>query len=295
MVGVSIYLNGKFYADRDKATISVYDHGFLYGDGIFEGIRVYNGRVFKLDEHIRRLYLSAISIFLHIPITQEKMRQLVVETCRRSGLKDIYIRLVVSRGQGDFGLDPRKCLSPTILIVADKIALYPPEKYKKGLKVMTSSIRRNRPDTINAQIKSLNYLNNILAKIETFKYGADEAVMLNDEGYVSEATADNIFILKNGKLYTPPAYLGILEGITRATVMEIAVKMGYKVLENPFTVHDIYTSDECFLTGSGAELIPVIEIDDRLVGDGKPGKNFLKLMTAYQKMTHSQGTPIYKK
>ncbi|MFA5793787.1 MAG: branched-chain-amino-acid transaminase [Candidatus Brocadiia bacterium] len=294
MAGVSIYLNGKFYTDRDQATVSVYDHGFLYGDGIFEGIRVYNGRVFKLEEHIKRLYLSARSILLKIPIPQEKMRQLVVETCHRSGLKDIYIRLVVSRGKGDFGLDPRKCPVPTILIMADKIALYPPEKYKQGLKVMTSSIRRNRPDTVNSQVKSLNYLNNIMAKIETFKYGADEAIMLNDEGYVSEATADNIFILKNGKLYTPPAYLGILEGITRATVMEIAAKMGYETIETPFTVHDIYTSDECFLTGTGAELIPVIEIDERSVGDGKPGKHFLKLMTAYQKMTHSQGTPVYK-
>lgn len=294
-MGVSICVNGKFYTDRNKATVSVYDHGFLYGDGVFEGIRVYNGRIFKLDDHIKRLYHSAISIFLKIPIPQAKMKQLLIETCRRSGLKDIYVRLVVSRGPGDFGLDPRKCFAPTILIIADQIALYPPEKYKNGLKVMTSSVRRNRPDTVNAQIKSLNYLNNILAKIETFKYGADEAIMLNDEGYVSEATADNIFIIKNSrKLYTPPAYLGILEGITRGTVMGIAEKMGYKVIEEPFTVHDIYTAEECFLTGSGAELIPVIEIDERPVGDGKPGKHFLKLLAAYQKMTHSDGTPIYK-
>ncbi|MBI4713408.1 MAG: branched-chain-amino-acid transaminase [Planctomycetes bacterium] len=294
-MGVSIYLNGKFITDRNKAMISAYDHGFLYGDGVFEGIRVYNGRAFKLEEHIKRLYHSAISIFMKIPMPQSKMTELVIATCRRTGLKDIYVRLIVSRGHGDFGLDPRKCSKPTILIMADKIELYPPKKYQTGLKVMTSCIRRNRPDCMNSQIKSLNYLNNILAKVETFKYGADEAIMLNDEGYVSEATADNIFILKNNhKIYTPPAYLGILEGITRGTVMELAKQMDYEVIEEPFTVHDIYTANECFLTGSGAELIPVIEIDERTIGDGKPGHHFKRLLAAYKDLTRNEGTPIYE-
>jgi branched-chain amino acid aminotransferase len=292
-MGLCIYLNGKFYASRDKALISVYDHGFLYGDGVFEGIRVYNSRIFKLKEHIKRLYQSAISILLTIPIPAEKMEKLVIDTCRRSGLKDIYVRLVVSRGMGDLGLDPRKCPSPTIVIMADKISLYPPEKYLNGIKVISSAIRRNRPDCINSQIKSLNYLNNILAKIETFRYGADEAIMLNDEGYVSEATADNIFILKNSnKLYTPPAYLGILEGITRYCVIDLAKKMDYTVIEEPFTLHDIYTAEECFLTGTGAELIPVIEIDERLIGAGKPGKHFKRLLAAYQKLTQTEGVKI---
>jgi len=292
-MGLCIYLNGKFHTKREEATVSVYDHGFLYGDGVFEGIRVYDGKIFKLHEHIKRLYQSAISIMLKIPLSQQKMKELVLETCRKTELNDIYIRLVVSRGPGDLGLDPRKCSEPTIVIMADKIALYPPEKYQTGIKVISSATRRNRPDTLNSQIKSLNYLNNILAKLETFSYGADEAIMLNDEGYVSEATADNVFIVKNShKLYTPPAYLGILEGITRGCVIEIAKKMDYQVIEEPFTVHDIYTSEECFLTGSGAELIPVIEIDDRAIGDGKPGKHFKKLLDAYQKMTHSEGVPI---
>ncbi|MFH0887843.1 MAG: branched-chain-amino-acid transaminase [Planctomycetota bacterium] len=293
-MGLCIYLNGEFHTGREQAVVSVYDHGFLYGDGIFEGIRAYNGRIFKLQEHIKRLYQSALSIMLTIPFGPEEMEKLVVETCRKTGLNDLYIRLVVSRGVGDLGLDPRKCLKPTVVIMADKIALYPPEKYKSGISVITSSIRRNRPDTLNPQIKSLNYLNNILAKTETFKYGADEAIMLNDEGYVSEATADNVFIMKNShKLFTPPAYLGILEGITRGCVIDIAKNMGYKVIEEPFTVHDIYTCEECFLTGSGAELIPVVEIDDRVIGNGQPGKHFNKLLSDYQKLTQTEGVKIY--
>lgn len=293
MAGTCIYLNGKFYTNRDDAMISVFDHGFLYGDGVFEGIRVYNGQVFKLREHIKRLYESAVSILLAIPHPPEELEKLVIETCRKSKLKDIYIRLVVSRGVGDLGLDPRKCCKATVVIMADKIALYPPEKYAKGITVITSSIRRNRPDTLNSQVKSLNYLNNILAKIETFRYGADESIMLNDEGYVSEATADNVFIIKNTKLYTPPAYLGLLAGITRGCVMTIAQKLGFEVIEAPFTVHDIFTCDECFLTGSGAELIPVIEIDERIIGDGKPGKHFKKLLEAYRQLTTEDGVSIY--
>lgn len=292
-MGTCIYLNGKYFSKPEEATVSVYDHGFLYGDGVFEGIRAYNGRIFKLKEHLERLYRSAIAIRLTIPVSIEEMEKLVVETCRRTGMKDIYIRLVVCRGIGDLGLDPRKCPKPTLIIAADEITLYPKEKYEKGLKVVTTSTRRNRPDCINSQIKSLNYLNNILAKIETFKSGADEGIMLNDTGYVCEGTADNIFIIRNGKkLITPPSYLGLLEGITRDTVMELGREMGYEVLEGTFTVSEIYTAQECFLTGTGAELIPVIEIDSRPVGDGKPGKHFKKLYEAYQKLTHSQGTKI---
>ncbi|MBI4834766.1 MAG: branched-chain-amino-acid transaminase [Planctomycetes bacterium] len=293
-MGISIYLNGKYVAKREDAIITAYDHGFLYGDGIFEGIRAYNGRVFKLHEHIVRLFHSANSLMINIPMTIEEMEKAVVETCRRSGEKDIYIRLVVSRGAGDFGLDPRKCNKPTIVIMADKIALYAKEKYEKGLVVVTCATRRNRPDCINSQIKSLNYLNNVLAKIETVKYGADEGIMLNDAGYVCEATADNIFIIKNGKkLMTPPAYLGLLEGITRNTVMVLAKDLGYEVVEMPFTMHEVYASTECFLTGSGAELIPVIDVDGRPIGSGKPGKYFKELHSAYQKLTHSQGVEIY--
>ncbi|MFH1422441.1 MAG: branched-chain-amino-acid transaminase [Planctomycetota bacterium] len=293
-MGTCIYLNGKFISDSKDALISVLDHGFLYGDGIFEGIRMYNGRIFKLDEHIKRLYDSAKSIYLNIAVPPEEMTKLVIETCRKTELKDSYIRLVISRGVGDLGLDPRKCPKPTLVIIADKIALYPPEKYLSGIKVITASTRRNRPDSLSPQVKSLNYLNNILAKIESFRVSADEVVMLNDEGYVSEATADNIFILKNGKIYTPPSYLGILEGITRCTVIDLAKELGYEVKETPFTLHDIYSCDECFLTGTGAELIPVVEIDGRQVGDGKPAEHFKKLLDVYKNLTHSTGTPVYE-
>lgn len=293
-MGLVVCVNGEFYTKREDAKICVYDHGFLYGDGVFEGIRVYNGRVFRLDEHIERLYISAKSIMLTIPISPEEMKRVTIETARKTGFKDVYIRLVVSRGIGDLGLDPRKCSKPSIVIIADAIALYPKEKYEQGIKVVTCSTRRTRPDSLNCEIKSLNYLNNILAKIETVHYGADEGIMLNDSGYVTEATADNVFIYQKGKLITPPAFIGILEGITRNTVIEIAKKIGHKVVEMPFSVHDIYGSDECFLTGSGAELIPVIEIDARSIGDGKPGKHFKKLLEAYQELTRTTGTPLYE-
>ncbi len=292
-MSLCIYVNGKFFSKREDATVCVYDHGLLYGDGIFEGIRVYNGRVFKLDEHLARLYESAKSILLAIPISAGEMRDAVVETVKRTGLKEAYIRLVVTRGVGDLGLDPRKCAKPTIIIIVDQIALYPKEKYEKGLKVVTCCTRRNRPDSLNSEIKSLNYLNNILAKIETFRVGAEEGIMLNDSGYVSEATADNIFIFKHGRLTTPPAFMGLLEGITRNTVIDIAKGMGYKVLEMPFSINDIYSADECFLTGTGAELIPVVEVDGRPVGDGKPGANFLKLLDRYREITRTEGVPVY--
>lgn len=295
-MGICVYINGKFITNREEVLISAYDHGFLYGDGVFEGIRAYNGRIFKLREHIVRLYNSANSLMINIPLSQEEMEKAVIETCRRTGMMNIYIRLIVTRGVGDFGIDPRKCPKPSIIIMADEIQLYPKEKYEEGLKVVTCSTRRNRPDCINSQIKSLNYLNNILGKIETIKYGADEGIMLNDAGYVCEATADNIFIIKNSnRIFTPPPYLGLLEGITRNTVIELARNMGYEVIEMPFTMTEVYTAQECFLTGTGAELVPVIEADGRIIGNGKPGPHFKKILAAYQKLTQTEGVEIYPK
>lgn len=294
-MGTCIYLNGKYVTKREEAVISVYDHGFLYGDGVFEGIRVYNGRIFRLKEHLERLYRSAAGLALVIPISIDKMEKLAMETCRRTGMKNLYIRLVVSRGVGDLGLDPRKCKVPSIIIMADEITLYPKEKYKRGLKMITTATRRNRLDCINGQMKSLNYLNNILAKIETFQSKADEGLMLTTEGYVCEATADNVFIIKSdGKVYTPPVYIGILEGITRNATIEVARQLGYEVIETRFTLTEVYASQECFLTGTGAELIPVIEVDSRPIGHGKPGRHFKKLLKGYRKLTQTEGVEIYK-
>lgn len=230
-MGLCIYANEKYFNKKEEAVVSVYDHGFLYGDGVFEGIRSYNRRIFRLKQHIDRLYESARSIKLEIPMSQAEMMATHIETVRRTGLADCYIRTVVSRGVGDLGLNPKKCPKPSIFIIADAISLYPEEKYKIGLKLVTVSTRRNRPDTLNARIKSLNYLNNILARIEADLSNADEGLMLNDEGYVSEATADNIFMIKGDELATPPPYMGILEGITRAAIMEIAPQVGLKSVE----------------------------------------------------------------
>lgn len=287
-----VYLNGEF-VPKDAACISVFDHGFLYGDGIFEGIRAYNGRVFKLDEHLDRLYESAHSLLLDIPLSKEEMREAVLETCRRNGLRDCYIRLVVSRGPGDLGLDPRKCRKATVVIIADSIQLYPQELYTKGLKVMTVPTRRNGPETVNPRIKSLNYLNNILAKIEANLCGYAEVIMLNHEGYVVECTGDNIFIVKAGILVTPPSYVGILEGITRNTVMELASARGIPVAEKVFTRHDLFNADECFLTGTAAEIIPVVEADGRRIGNGLPGAMTTMLIEAFREYALSNGVPIY--
>lgn len=287
-----VYVNGEFFP-KEAASVSVFDHGFLYGDGIFEGIRAYNGRVFKLDEHLDRLYESAHSLLLDIPLSKEQMREAVLETCRRNGLRDCYIRLVVSRGPGDLGLDPRKCRKATVVIIADSIQLYPQELYTKGLKVMTVPTRRNGPETVNPRIKSLNYLNNILAKIEANLCGYAEVIMLNHEGYVVECTGDNIFIVKNGALLTPPSYVGILEGITRNTVMELASARGIQVAERVFTRHDLFNADECFLTGTAAEIIPVVEADGRRIGNGLPGKVTTMLIEVFREYAMSNGVPIY--
>lgn len=292
-MSIQVYIDGKYYAKED-AKISVFDHGFLYGDGVFEGIRAYNGRVWKLDEHLERLYASAKSLALEIPVSIKEMEGIVVETCRRNDLKDAYIRLVVSRGYGDLGLDPRKCPKPTIVCIADSISLYPAEVYTQGMKVISVSTRRNPVDTLSPQIKSLNYLTGILAKISAVNLGYPEVVMLNKEGYVTEGTGDNIFIIKKGKIITPPAYLGILPGITRNYVMELARSLGYQVEEGVFTLHDLYTADECFLTGTAAEVVPVIQADGRSIGDGKPGAITWKLIGAFREATQTQGTPIFR-
>ncbi|MDD2654923.1 MAG: branched-chain-amino-acid transaminase [Candidatus Omnitrophica bacterium] len=286
---MKIYINGKFY-DRENAKISVFDHGFLYGDGVFEGIRSYNRLVFKLEEHIDRLFESAKSIMLKMPLTKEALIKAVTMTLKENNLKDAYIRLVVTRGEGDLGLDPRKCTGKsTVIIIADKIILYPEKFYKEGLKIITVPTVRNLPEALNPQIKSLNYLNNILAKIEAANAGFDEAIMLDSLGYVAECTGDNIFIVKNNHLYTPPQCMGSLRGITRDAVLEIAKRDRMQVHEHVITRHEVYISDECFLTGTAAEIIPVVAVDGRIIGTGKPGKVTMSLIKKFKELTRREG------
>ncbi len=286
---MKIYINGKFY-DKNAAKISVFDHGLLYGDGVFEGIRSYNRLVFKLKEHIDRLFESAHSIMLTIPFSKDKMINAVVETLKANGLDDAYIRLVVTRGEGDLGLDPRKCRGgATVIIIADKISLYPEKFYKEGLSIITVPTIRNLPEAVNPQIKSLNYLNNILAKIEAANSGSEEAIMLDSLGYVAECTGDNIFIVKNKHLYTPPQCMGTLRGITRDAVIEIAEKNNIAAHEHVLTRHELFISDECFLTGTAAEIIPVVKVDGRVIGTGKPGEVTLKLMKKFKEITKKAG------
>lgn len=286
-----IYCDGKYVAGED-AKISVFDHGFLYGDGVFEGIRAYNGKVFKLKEHIVRLYESADVILLKIGVSREEMMDIVLETIRKNNLTDAYVRLIVSRGVGDLGLDPRKCPKSQIFCIAGSITLFPQAMYDKGLEIVTVLTRRNNSNALNPRIKSLNYLNNILAKIEANRAGVMEALMLNQEGYVCEGTADNVFIVKDGVLKTPPIYAGILKGITRDAVIELAKKEGIAVAEDLFTLYDVYTADECFLTGTAAELIPIICVDSRPIGDGQPGPMFKKLLDKFRHLTQTEGTSL---
>ena len=288
-----IYLNGQ-YVPEEEAKISVFDHGFLYGDGVFEGIRSYKGRVFRLDEHLVRFYDSAKSILLTIPESYEEMKEAILQTIRANKLQDAYIRAVVSRGKGDLGLDPRKCEKPTTVIIASSISLYPQELYEKGLSVITVATRRNAPDALDPQIKSLNYLNNILVKIEANRAGVMEAVMLNAQGYIAEGTGDNIFIVKKKQVITPPSYVGALPGITREVIMELAAAAGYTVLERPFTRHELYVADECFLTGTAAEVIPVIEVDGRQIGDGQPGAVTRDLIARFRAVVGTEGEPVYQ-
>src|SRR5215831_12579650 len=265
-----IYINGKLY-DKNDAKISVYDHGLLYGDGVFEGIRVYNGKVFRLKEHIDRLYESALSIWLEIPLTREQMTEAVNHTVKLNNKKEGYIRLVVTRGAGSLGLDPRKTTDPQVIIIVDDIALYPPELYEYGLEIVTAATIRNHPNAVNPRIKSLNYLNNILAKIEGIRAGCVEALMLNHKGEVAECTGDNIFVVKRGVLLTPPVDAGILEGVSRAAVIELARADNIPVRETALLRHDVYAADECFLTGTAAEVVPIIKCDKRVIGTGRPG------------------------
>ena len=287
-----VYIDGQFLAKAD-AKISVFDHGLLYGDGVFEGIRSYNGCVFKLDEHLRRLYESAKAILLNIPISIEEMEIAILTTLRENNLRDAYIRLIVTRGEGDLGLDPDKCSTSSIIIIADVITLYPPEFYDNGLELVTVASTRNHAEAVNPRIKSLNYLNNILAKIEGKQAGVVEAFMLNTAGQVVECTGDNVFFVKDNVIVTPPTHVGILEGITRNAVIDLACDRGYTVEEKVFTRHDLYIADECFLTGTAAEVIPVVVIDKRIIGDGKPSRVTRILMEEFHKLTQVTGTPIY--
>ncbi|OGW80179.1 MAG: branched-chain-amino-acid transaminase [Omnitrophica bacterium RIFCSPLOWO2_12_FULL_44_17] len=283
-----VFIDGKFYP-KSEAKVSVFDHGLLYGDGVFEGIRSYNCLVFKLKEHLVRLYESAHTLLLNIPLTKEASAKAIIETLRVNHLRDSYVRVIVTRGTGDLGLDPRKCKKPTIIIIADKIVLYPESLYKNGMDIITVPTVRNLPEAVNPSIKSLNYLNNILAKIEAVNSGYQEALMLNADGYVVECTGDNIFIVKNGILQTPPTYLGALKGITRQAIMDLAVRNDIPRQEQVLTRHDLFNADEAFLTGTAAEVIPVVKIDGRVIGDGKPGKMTQKLMSAFRDSTKKDG------
>ncbi|HSI67372.1 MAG TPA: branched-chain-amino-acid transaminase [Planococcus sp. (in: firmicutes)] len=287
-----IYMNGEFVKKED-AKVSVYDHGFLYGDGVFEGIRSYNGNVFRLDEHLERLYDSAKSVMLKIPYTYEEMTALVVETLRRNNLRDAYIRLVVSRGVGNLGLDPFTCEHPNVIIIAEKLSLFPKALYESGIEIVSVATRRSRSDVLSPKVKSLNYMNNILVKIEASLAGVSEALMLNDQGYVAEGSADNIFIVRKNKLLTPPGYVGALEGITRNAIMDVAAQKGYDIQEAVFTRHDVYVADEVFLTGTAAEVIAVVKVDGRVIGEGKPGPVTNDLLESFRELVQNDGVKVY--
>jgi len=291
-LGLTIYLDGRF-VDEEEAKVSVFDHGLLYGDGVFEGIRAYAGRVFRLKEHIERFFESAKSIMLEIGLTQQETSEVVLETLRHNNLSDAYIRLVATRGKGDLGIDPNKCPQSTIFCIAASIQLYPEALYEQGLDVITAATQRNGVNTCNARIKSLNYLNSVLAKIEANLAGVSEAIFLTREGYVSECTGDNVFIVKKGVVITPPSYLGLLEGVTRNAVLELAAKLGYPADEAVFTRHDLYVADECFLTGTAAEMIPVVKVDGRIIGDGKPGPITRALLQELRQLAAVDGPEIF--
>jgi len=288
---MKIYFNGKL-VPKEEAAVSVFDHGLLYGDGVFEGIRFYGGRVFRLDEHIERLYMSARAIALDIQMNPDEMARAVLETIRANGLTDGYVRLVVTRGEGSLGLSPRSCPKPTIFIIASTITLYPDEMYQNGLKLVTCATRRIAHGALSPMVKSLNYLNNIMAKIEAEQAGAGEGLMLNEQGYVAECTGDNVFVIKNGAITTPPISAGALAGVTRAVVFEMAKELGIPIREENITRYDIYTADECFLTGTAAELIPAVVLDSRPINDGKPGPLTARLIKRFRELTATTGTPI---
>lgn len=289
-----IYIDGEYYP-KSQAKVSVYDHGLLYGDGVFEGIRAYNSVVFKLKEHIDRLYRSARVIMLNIPLTKEEMINAVLETLRKNNLRDAYIRLVVTRGIGDLGLDPRKCPKPTVIIITDVIKLHSGEPKEKGIRAMIVWVKRDPVDATSHEVKSLNYLNSILGKIEANIAGFDEAICLDKNGHISEGVAENLFIVQNGKVLTPPTSTGALVGITRDIVMKIAEKLGYKAIESTITPTDLFTAEEAFFTGTAAEIIPIVEVNKRMIGDGKPGPITRLLMQEFEKIVRDpkEGTSIY--
>lgn len=290
---MKIFLDGQFYSKED-AKISVFDHGLLYGDGVFEGIRFYKGKVFRLEEHIARLYDSARAICLKVPLEKAELTEAVLETIRQNELQDGYVRLVVTRGSGDLGLNPALCPKATVFVIASKITLYPEEMYQNGLVVATCATRRIPHGALSPMVKSLNYLNNVLAKIEAQQAGAGEGLMLNEQGYVAECTGDNIFIVKNGAVLTPPISSGALAGITRQVVIDIAKEFGLSLTEPEMTRYDIFTADECFLTGTAAEVIPVVKLDNRPIGDGRPGPVTKRFIERFHQLTATSGTAIYK-
>lgn len=288
-----IFLNDEFVT-KENAKVSVYDHGFLYGDGVFEGIRVYSGNVFRMNEHMNRLYNSAKSILLNIPYTQDELTKIIANTVAKNKVDDAYIRVVISRGVGDLGLDPNNCASASVVIIVEPLSIFPKELYETGLDIVTVATRRNRPDVLSPKVKSLNYLNNVLVKIEAHLANVSEALMLNDQGYVAEGSADNVFIYKNGCFYTPPGYVGALEGITRNAVIDIAKELGYEIKEEPFTRHDVYTADEVFLTGTAAEVIAVVKVDGRTIGDGVPGIHTNRLLLKFRERVVLEGYKVYQ-
>ena len=291
-MAMKVFIDGSFHDEQD-AKVSVFDHGLLYGDGVFEGIRAYNGRIFKLREHIDRLFYSAKAILLDLPMTHAELMKATVETCRANDLRDGYIRLVVTRGVGTLGLNPNRCKRGSVIIIAGKIQVYPPEMYENGMAIVTVPTVRNLHSALNPAIKSLNYLNNILAKIEANNAGVEEAIMLNSEGFVAECTADNIFLVKGRDLLTPPLSAGALYGITRGTVMDLGRAAGLTVSEPNLTRYDVFNADECFLTGTGAEVIPVIKVDGRVIGTGQPGPVAKNLIAKYREVVNSTGEPIF--
>lgn len=289
---MKIYIDGEWYPEPE-AKVSVFDHGLLYGDGIFEGIRFYNSRVFKLEEHLDRLWDSARAIALTIPISREEMQEALLETIRRNELREGYIRLLVTRGKGNLGLSPDRCPRASVIIIAATIALYPPEKYQTGMTMITCATRRVAPAALSPAVKSLNYLNNIMAKVEANLAGADEGVMLNEEGFIAECTGDNLFVIKKGVVSTPPIYAGGLCGITRQAAIEICGELGLPVREIEMSRYDVYTADECFLTGTAAEVIAAVKLDGRLIGDGQPGAWTNRIIARFRELTQSTGTEIY--
>jgi len=288
---MKIYLDGKF-VDKADAKVSVFDHGLLYGDGVFEGIRLYSGNVFRLEEHLERLEYSAKAILLDMPWSRKEISDATCETCRQNNLRDAYIRLVVTRGVGDLGLSPWLCAKPSIFIIADKITLYPPEFYENGMAIVTVPTRRVNPAAFSPAVKSLNYINNILAKIEAKQFGAPEAIMLNDQGYVAECTADNIFMVHKGALLTPASSQGALKGITRGAIIDVAAALGIPFREENLTRYDLWNADEAFMTGTGAEAAPVVKLDGRVIGTGKPGPVFQKILADFRRRITTEGTKI---